>query len=96
MALNSNKSGFGFDMEERLRGKQIPTDTHTYPHTHTDTHEDADTDTEKETLSKRVYFLVKPSTHKKLKDYVKSHRDYDSMNGIINELLERFIEEKGL
>lgn len=86
MALNSNKSGFGFDMEERLKknGPKPP---------HTDT--DAYTDTAiKENKTKKTYGLVRPSVYEKVSAYADEHGT--SYNDIVCTLLDEFIEKHGL
>lgn len=93
MALNK-KSGFGFDLEEKFKNvgsvdEVSPADTDAYTHTDTHTHTDV-----KETRSKRLYLLAKPSVHKKLDDYAKAHGN--TFNNLIHELMEEFIERKGL
>ncbi len=99
MALNDKKSGFGFDIEERLDGKKGITDTDTP--THTDAYTDIDTDTDMHTdvvvvenKTKRTYGLVKPSVHEKITKYAKANNT--SYNDIVCELLEQFIADKGL
>lgn len=108
MALHK-KSGHGLDIEERLK-KQLglpedqftggnnadtPTDTYTYTHTDTATHAvENDYQYKKETKSKRLYLLAKPSVHQKLEDYAK--KNGDSFNNLVHRLMEEFIEKNGL
>lgn len=89
MALN-NKSGFGFDMNERLKKSGV-SGTHADTHTHTDT--DTHTDT-KETKTKRTYGLVQQSVYDKVTEYAKAHNT--SFNAIVCDLLDEFIEKNGL
>lgn len=85
------------------------TDTHTDTHTDTDKHiytdEYTHTDTDKytanskfvearETKSKRLYLLVKPSVHQKISEYADATGD--STNNIINTLMEEFVAKHGL
>lgn len=98
MALNSNQKPFGFDMEEKFKKVgRTDTDKHTHTDTDTDTDTHAYTDAvviEKETKSKRLYLLAKPSVHKKLDAYAKASGN--TFNNLVHELMEKFIEEKGL
>ena len=87
MALDNKKSGFGFDLEERLKKPVRPADADTY--THTDTYTDG-----KENKDKRTYGLVKQSVFDKVTAYAKAHDT--SYNAIVCELLDEFIEKKGL
>ena len=90
MALDNKKSGFGFDLEERLKKPVTPDmDKHTDTHTYTD----ADTDT-KETKTKRTYGLVQQSVFDKVTKYAKEHDT--SFNAIVCDLLDDFIAKKGL
>ena len=107
MALNSKKPAFGFNMEETLRrdnqhqythphtdtdiGEHTGTHGHTDRYTHTDTHTHADI---KETKSKRLYLLAKPSVHQKLDAYAKANGD--TFNNLVHRLMEEFIKEQGL
>lgn len=93
MALNDKKSGFGFDIEERLRDKPLITNTDTP--TDADKYTDTDTDTVVvENKTKRTYGLVKPSVFEKVTKYAKANNT--SYNDIVCELLEQFIADKGL
>ena len=86
MSLNDNKSGFGFDMSERLKKDRVkPTDTDAY----------ADTDAPiKEKRDKKTYGLVRQSVFDKVSAYADAHgRSY---NDIVCELLDEFIERNGL
>ena len=94
MAVNSNQKPFGFDMEEKFKKVgRTDTDKHTYTDTDTDTYTDAVV-VEKETKSKRLYLLAKPSVHKKLDDYAKANGD--TFNNLVHGLMEKFIEENDL
>lgn len=86
MALDNKKSGFGFDMDERLKGAGKMDDV-TPTSTLTST-------PMKENKTKRLYATVKPSTFAKLEAY--AARKGDSVNNLVNELLEAFIEKEGL
>ena len=90
----------GLDIEDRLKtkGKRA-----TEPDTHADT--DTHTDTDKytanskfvvarETKSKRLYLLVKPSVHQKIAEYADATGD--TTNNIINTLMEEFVAKHGL
>lgn len=105
MALNSKKPAFGFSLEETLnRGPQnvdagTPThtdaDTHTHTHTHTDAHAHTHVYPDiKENKTKRLHLLTKPSVHGKLEAYAKANGD--TLNNLVNRLMEEFIEENGL
>ena len=48
-------------------------------------------DTQEEPRSKQMSILVKPSTHEKLK--LASSLEGNSVNGIINDVLEAYLEE---
>lgn len=87
MALDNKKSAFGFDLEERLKKTGRPADTDA--HTHTDAYTDG-----KETKTKRTYGLVQQSVFDKVTAYAKAHDT--SYNAIVCELLDEFIEKKGL
>ena len=63
------------------------TDTSKYTHQHTDTYK-------KETKSKRLYLLAKPTVHKKLDEYAKAHDD--TFNNLVHTLMEEFIERNKL
>ena len=96
MALNKNNSGFGLDIEGRIKRPQAKeSNADTYTDTHTDIDADADGyPYKKETKSKRLYLLAKPSVHKKLDDYAKSHND--TFNNLVHTLMEEFIKKNGL
>lgn len=93
MALDNKKSGFNFDLDERLKDKVGIGDTDAPTYTYTDTHTGADIE-QKENKTKRTYGLVKPSVHEKVTKYAKANNT--SYNDIVCELLEKFIEEKEL
>ena len=96
MALNKN-SGFGLDIEGRIKRPQKNETPDTHTHTDTDTYTDNEEygyQYKKETKSKRLYLLTKPSVHKKLDDYAKAHDD--TLNNLIHTLMEKFIDENGL
>lgn len=97
MALSKKGSGFGLDLEAKFKNVNVNTDTHTATdtdkHTHTDTDGYADTD-KKETKSKRLYLLAKPSVHEKLDKYAKANGD--TFNNLVHTLMEEFIERNGL
>ena len=97
MALDKNKTGFGFDMEEKFKrveksGDQAAGDTYTDTHTYTDAY--TDIIITKEPKTKRLYLLAKPSVHKKLDDYAKAHGD--SFNNLVHTLMEDFIKKNNL
>ena len=97
MALNNKKSGFGFDIEARLKDKPGVKDTHTHTDTYTDTDTHTDTHTAipvKENKTKRTYGLVQPSVFEKVSEYAKANNT--SYNDIVCELLDKFIADKGL
>lgn len=87
MALNNKKTAFGLDVEGRLERPALnnSTDTHTDTHTYTD---------KKETKSKRLYLLAKPSVHQKLDEYAKANGD--TFNNLVHTLMEDFIEKNNL
>ena len=89
MALNNKKTPFGFDVEGRLErpalNKSADTDTYTDTHTYTD---------KKETKSKRLYLLAKPSVHQKLDEYAKAKGD--TFNNLVHTLMEEFIDKHNL
>ena len=90
MALDK-KGGFGIDLEEQFKNaprvaEVKPADTHT----HTDTH----TEVEQENKEKRTYGLVKQSVFDKVTAYAKANKT--SYNAIVCDLLDEFIEKKGL
>ena len=100
MALNE-KGGFGFDLEKTFKNVEAvdsvkPTDTHADTHTHTYTHTDTYTHkyTNKEKKTKRLNGWVKQSVWDKVSKYAEEHGT--SFNGIIDDLLDEFIEKKGL
>ena len=80
-------------------------DTDTDKHIYTDGHTDTDTHTDRytanskfvearETKSKRLYLLVKPSVHQKIAEY--ANATGDTTNNIINMLMEEFVAKNGL
>ena len=95
MAKNAQKTnalGMNLDPESfqkevaKAQEKTTPNaDTHTYTYTHTH---------KKETKSKRLNGWVKQSVWDKVSEYADKHDT--SVNGIINDLLDKFVEEKGL
>lgn len=87
MALNSKKTAFGLDVEGRLERptSNNSTDTHTDTYAYTD---------KKETKSKRLYLLAKPSVHQKLDEYAKANGD--TFNNLVHTLMEDFIEKNKL
>ena len=85
MALDNKKTGFGFDLEERIK-KPVK---HTDAYTHTDTYTDS-----KENKTKRTYGLVQQSVFDKVTAYAKAHDT--SFNAIVCELLEEFITKNKL
>lgn len=90
MALDK-KGGFGLDLESQF--KNAPRVTEVEPvdtHTHTDTH----TAIEQEGKTKRTYGLVTPTAYKKLTEYAKANKT--SYNAIVCDLIDEFIEKKGL
>lgn len=89
MALDNKKSGFGFDLEERLKKPAKPTDTPTDKYTHTDTHTEV-----KENKTKRTYGLVEQSLFDKITAYAKANNT--SYNAIVCDLLKEFAERNGL
>lgn len=75
------------------------TDKHIYTDGYTDTHTDRYTANSKfvearETKSKRLYLLVKPSVHQKIAEY--ANATGDTTNNIINMLMEEFVAKNGL
>lgn len=52
------------------------------------------TSTSKENKTKRLYATVKPSTFMKLDAY--ATKNEDSVNNLVNTILEGFIKDKGL
>ena len=80
MALDNSKSGFGFDMEERL--KKV-TSTQTLTSTSTST-------PMRENRSRRLYATVKPSTFEKLETYAAERGD--KVNNVVNKIIEDFFE----
>lgn len=95
MALNKKGSGFGLDLEAKFQNVKVNTATDTDKYTHTDTDKYTDTDTDKrETKSKRLYLLAKPSVHEKLDKYAKANGD--TFNNLIHTLMEEFIERNDL
>lgn len=92
MALDGKKSGFKFDIEGRVkRSVQADTDTVQHEYAHTDTDTDADVEPP-ENRSKRAYLLFRPSVWEWLTKYGKAH--HRSNNDIINELVEKFMEDQ--
>lgn len=89
MALDKKKSGFSF--EERIKSNlfkdNTDTDKHTDEYTYTDTYK-------RETKSKRLYLLAKPSVHQKLDEYAKANGD--TFNNLVHSLMEQFIEDNNL
>lgn len=89
MALNRKNTPVDVDMakrlEKQLNGDNKPT------HTDTDTYAYAD---KKETKSKRLYLLAKPSVHQKLDEYAKANGD--TFNNLVHTLMEDFIEKNKL
>ena len=82
-------------------------DEYTYTHTDTDTHAETPVVKEvkpkakakkqlpkKENKTKRMYLLVKPSSFEKLGKYAEENGD--SLNNLIQTLMDEFIEEKRL
>ena len=102
MALNTDKSAFGLDVNDRLKRLQnttttahtaADTDAYTDTEAHADAYEDAPAP-KKENKSKRMFLLAKPSVYEKLDKYAKAHND--SVNNLVHTLMEDFIEKKGL
>lgn len=96
MALDK-KGGFGLDLESQFKNAPRvtdvkPVDAHT--HTDTDTDTDAYTAIEQEVKTKRTYGLVTPTAYKKLTAYAKANNT--SYNAIVCDLIDEFIEKKGL
>lgn len=96
MALDK-KGGFGIDLEEQFKnaprvGEVKPADTHTHTHTDTDAH--THTEVEQENKTKRTYGLVQQTVFDKVTAYAKANKT--SYNAIVCELLDEFIEKKGL
>ena len=88
MALDK-KGGFGIDLEEQFKNaprvsEVKPADTHTHTHT----------EVEQENKEKRTYGLVKQSVFDKVTAYAKANKT--SYNAIVCDLLDEFIEKKGL
>ena len=103
MALNK-KGGFGLDLEDKFKDVESldnvkPADKHT--DTHTDAPADAATDTHTDTQtveieyrSRRTYGKVRPSVYEKIEKYGKARGR--SVNDIVCELMDEFIERHGL
>ena len=98
MALNDKTLPFGLDISDRLKAKNKSA---SLPDAYTDTHADADRYTAnskfveaRETKSKRLYLLVKPSVHQKIAEYANTHGE--TTNNIINILMEEFVAKHGL
>lgn len=77
-------------------------DTATHTDSHTDAHTDTDTDDSyildfiprnRETKSKRLQLLVRPSTHSRISDIAKSRET--SINDVINTILEGYLNANG-
>lgn len=54
-----------------------------------------------ENKTERLNLLARPSTVKKVREFLQrekaaGHRSNGSLNELVNELLEKFVEEKGL
>jgi hypothetical protein len=86
MALDK-KGGFGLDLESQFKNAPRvtdvePVDTHTH------------TAIEQEGKTKRTYGLVTPTAYKKLTEYAKANKT--SYNAIVCDLIDEFIEKKGL
>lgn len=95
VALNNTKSGFSledkFDKVITGTGKEGEKGAHTDTHTHTDTHIIAPA---KENQTKRTFGTVRPSVFEKVSRYAAAQGT--SYNAIVCDLLDEFIEKKGL
>ena len=94
MALNSNKSGFS--LEDRFKDRTITAtgneaEKQPYTHTGTPTHTVRPV---KENQTKRTFGSVRPSVFEKVSRYAAEQGT--SYNAIVCELLDEFIEKKGL
>ena len=76
MALNTNKSGFTFDVEEKFKkvtsktGSEMANDdTYTHNHTHTHTHDDVHEPEQQERKQKRVQILTYESLIRRMDKY---------------------------
>lgn len=89
MALDKKKSGFSIEnrIKNNLFKEDTDTDKYTDEYTYTDT-------PKKETKSKRLYLLAKPSVHQKLDEYAKANGD--TFNNLVHSLMEQFIEDNNL
>lgn len=109
MALNDKTPPFALDLNDRLKRHKVAVDADTHTDTHADTDADkriyTDTHTDRytanskfvearETKSKRLYLLVKPSVHQKIAEY--ANATGDTTNNIINMLMEEFVAKNGL
>ena len=96
MALDKNKKGFGFDLEERFK-KVTDTPTPTPTHTLTDTPEytpaHAPNKKAKERKTERLQLLVRPSTKARLARYAEDHNT--SSNEVVQSLLDDLLDTKG-
>ena len=74
MALNTNKSGFTFDVEEKFKkvtsktGSEMANDD-TYTHNHTHTHDDVHEPEQQERKQKRVQILTYESLIRRMDKY---------------------------
>ena len=74
MALNTNKSGFTFDVEEKFKkvtsktGSEMVNDD-TYTHNHTHTHDDVHEPEQQERKQKRVQLLTYESLIRRMDKY---------------------------
>lgn len=88
MALNNKQAPFSLDVKDRIQKSVFNNNADT----HTD--EYAYADTKKETKSKRLYLLAKPSVHQKLDEYAKANGD--TFNNLVHTLMEDFIRNNNL
>jgi hypothetical protein len=92
MALDKNKKGFGFDLEERFK-KVTDTPTHTLTDTPEYTPAHAPNKKAKERKTERLQLLVRPSTKARLARYAEDHNT--SSNEVVQSLLDDLLDTKG-
>lgn len=96
MALDKNKKGFGFDLEDRFRkvtDPSIPADTPTVTLTPTYTPAHAPDRKSKERKTERLQLVVRPSTKARLAKYAEDHNT--SSNEVVQRLLDELLDESG-
>ena len=98
MSLNSNKKGFGFDVEKRINrtaGDLSPTDTTEYTPTPTPTYAPAHLPRTRngERKTERLQLTVRPSTKARLAQYAEDHNT--SSNEVVQILLDDLLDRSG-